>query len=534
MEQKEPEKEANNECVISPDGTIATDLPEEPADAAEKTVDLSEEPVDLPEEQADAPEKTVDLPEEPADAAAEANVDVRDEMEISSVPETVADLTEEPAELPEQTEPEMEGSDEPETVSETEAPEASSDLTEDPDPDVRIEHGYCDICEKEVDFRIDGEFLRDHFVCTECKSLPRQRAFLHALKMCCPNWRTACMHESSPGGPSSDFLFRNAKYYSISHYYPDLPSGEMGPEGAVCEDLEKMSYPDNVFDVFITQDVMEHIFDVPAAFNEIKRVLRPGGFYLFTVPYYKDLPKSFRRAKRLEDGSIRLYSKAVYHGNPVDDKGALVTWDYGSDFPELFYRMCGLYPVILRLEARYFGLDGEMMEVFMMRKPRKKTDPSEYIPPAYVFRGLPSNDQPLWSPFVDILPPEEEKESEKAESVSEQAETAPVQEEPVSVQEETPPSESAEETVPEQTGNPPLETPEEPVPEQESILPSEPPEESVSVQEETPPLETPEEPVPEQEEPPAPVPAEEPAPDSVPSDEQADSIVTDVPSSQDP
>ncbi len=399
MEQKEPETEAKNGCGTLPDGTIAADLPEEPADsAAEENAEVQDEA------------------EIPADPEA-----VADSPEVAADPEVVAGSPEVAADLPEPSEPEA--PDDSETIQEKEAPDDSSGLTEDPDSDVQIEHGYCDICEKEVDFRIDGEFLRDHFLCTGCKSLPRQRAFLHALKMCCPNWRTACMHESSPGGPSSDFLFRNAKHYSISQYYPDLPSGYMGPEGAICEDLENMSYPDNVFDVFITQDVMEHIFDVPAAFNEIMRVLRPGGFYLFTVPYYKDLPKSFCRARRLEDGSVRLYSKAVYHGNPVDDKGALVTWDYGRDFPELVYRMCGIYPVILQLEARYFGLDGEMMEVFMMRKPPRKTDPLYSLPPAFFFTGIPSEWQPFLTPFEDLSQKkaaEEEKPAAQEESATQE------------------------------------------------------------------------------------------------------------------
>ena len=445
MEQKEPDLEAENECGTLPDEVIAADLPEEP-----ETDDLTD----------------------PASFAGPV---------FSAAPETPADTV---------------STDDTETPAEPETVDDPSSITADPGFEVEIEHGYCDICEKEVDFRIDGEFLRDHFVCTECKSLPRQRAFLHALKMCRPDWRTACMHESSPGGPSSDFLYRHAKNYSISHYYPDLESGVMGPEGAICEDLEKMSYPDNVFDVFITQDVMEHIFDVSAAFNEVKRVLKPGGFFLFTVPYYKDLPESFCRAKRLSDGSIRLYSKAVYHGNPVDDKGALVTWDYGRDFPELVSRMCGLHPVILRLESRYHGLDGEMMEVFMMRKPRIKADPSELIPPAFVFPEPPSEDQPDWSPFVDILPPDKEKNCEEEELGAARKDPDSVPAEPPvsesepaegadSVPAETPVSESEPaEGADSVSAEPPVSEPEpaegaDPVPAETSVSESEPAEESL-------------------------------------------------------
>ena len=424
MGKNKKNTKANHKCGTLPNDAIAAVSPEAPTDAA------AEEPgtascdaavsSDSPEAPAEA-EKAVDLPDAPDEV--EKAVDSRKEPETSD-----PEKKKSPAE------------------SEKKASSASSmeefgDWSGAPEPgfQVRFEHGYCDICEKEVEFRIDGEFLRNHFICTECKSLPRQRAFLHVLKMCRPDWRTACMHESSPGGPSSDYLFQHAKNYSISHYYPELPSGTRGPEGVICEDLEKMSYPDNVFDVFITQDVMEHIFDISAAFNEVKRVLRPGGFFLFTVPYYKDLPKSFCRAKRLENGSIRYLTKAVYHGNPVDDKGALVTWDYGVDFPDLVARLCGLHPVLIRIESRYHGLDGEMMEVFMMRKPCRKIDPKDYMPPAFVFPDIPSEGEPFMTPFMDLRPGEEEDhaEEEPAAEVESSAQEEPAAEEaPAAVAEE--------------------------------------------------------------------------------------------------
>ena len=235
----------------------------------------------------------------------------------------------------------------------------------------QIEHGYCDICEKEVDFRIDGEYLRNHFFCTQCNSVPRQRAFIHVLKLCCPNWRTAFMHESSPGGSAFDFLYHQAKNYTFSYYYPGLPSGEIGPHGVVCQNLETMSFEDNTFDVFITQDVLEHVFDISAVFNEVKRVLKPGGFHLFTVPCYDNQPESFCRASRLEDGSIQYHADPVYHGNPIDQNGSLVTWDYGRDFQALVYRLCGLHTTVYRVMSRYCGLDGELMDVFLVRKPEK-------------------------------------------------------------------------------------------------------------------------------------------------------------------
>ena len=51
--------------------------------------------------------------------------------------------------------------------------------------------------------------------------------------------------------------------------------------GVCCENLEHMSFGDESFDLHLTQDVFEHLFDPAAAFREIARTLRPGGAHLY-------------------------------------------------------------------------------------------------------------------------------------------------------------------------------------------------------------------------------------------------------------
>lgn len=48
-------------------------------------------------------------------------------------------------------------------------------------------------------------------------------------------------------------------------------------------------YPENNFDIVVAFDVLEHIEDDHKAVSEIKRVLKPGGFLIFTVPAYSFL-----------------------------------------------------------------------------------------------------------------------------------------------------------------------------------------------------------------------------------------------------
>jgi hypothetical protein len=67
-------------------------------------------------------------------------------------------------------------------------------------------------------------------------------------------WRQLSIHESSPGGMASDWIRARAPGYTSSQFLPDVPPGsEAG--GVRCEDLEALSFPDETFDVFVTQDV---------------------------------------------------------------------------------------------------------------------------------------------------------------------------------------------------------------------------------------------------------------------------------------
>ena len=58
------------------------------------------------------------------------------------------------------------------------------------------------------------------------------------------------------------------------------------------EDIQALSYPDGAFDLVVTSDTLEHVPDPALALRETRRVLRPGGRHIFTVPLRPDLPQS--------------------------------------------------------------------------------------------------------------------------------------------------------------------------------------------------------------------------------------------------
>ncbi|MDR0779640.1 MAG: class I SAM-dependent methyltransferase [Pseudomonadales bacterium] len=224
--------------------------------------------------------------------------------------------------------------------------------------------GYCHCCRQNTFFQITGTWLRDEYLCLHCRSIPRQRHLQHILDTRFVGWENLTIHESSP---SNDFVARWCQQYSASQYFDGVKSGEW-VNGVHCENLECLSFNDNSIDIFITQDVFEHVFHPELAVREIHRVLKPGGAHVFTVPKLSTAERSEPRA-RLSAGGIDYLKEASYHGNPVGDGKALVTWDYGADFERLIDAWSGLSTSTYAEVNRAIGVDGEFREVFVSRKP---------------------------------------------------------------------------------------------------------------------------------------------------------------------
>ena len=52
----------------------------------------------------------------------------------------------------------------------------------------------------------------------------------------------------------------------------------------IIEDVRRLTFQDNYFDIVFALDALEHIKDVDIAIEEIKRVLRPNGEFIITGP----------------------------------------------------------------------------------------------------------------------------------------------------------------------------------------------------------------------------------------------------------
>jgi SAM-dependent methyltransferase len=191
-----------------------------------------------------------------------------------------------------------------------------------------------------------------------------------SIEMFYPKWRSLIVHESSPAKSGASLrLQRECANYTSSFYDPEVPPGERHPvQGYRCENLEQLTFPDASFDLFLTQDVFEHIFHPDCAIKEIDRVLKPGGAYIMTVPIVMKSAPSSRRATLDNFGNVIHFKVAEYHGNPIDRGGALVTIDWGYDVLDYLTHHSSLQCSIIYIDDLSRGIRAEFIEVILCRK----------------------------------------------------------------------------------------------------------------------------------------------------------------------
>lgn len=225
--------------------------------------------------------------------------------------------------------------------------------------------GWCPICEKEATFAAKHEWLRDHYLCSGCGSIPRERAIMHVIQERYPGWRDLRIHEGSPGNRGASLKLREqGRNYVATQYDPALGFGRTHPRnGYRSEDLENQTFADAEFDLVVTQDVMEHVFDCGSVFREIHRTLKPGGAHIFTTPLVNKDKPSRQRAQRNADGTVVHLFPPEYHGNPMSADGSLVTWHWGYDIVDHIAGAGAGSGEVLETANALLGIEGEYLEV---------------------------------------------------------------------------------------------------------------------------------------------------------------------------
>jgi SAM-dependent methyltransferase len=184
-----------------------------------------------------------------------------------------------------------------------------------------------------------------------------------------PEWKEMSIHECSPvwRGVSSN-LHKNAEHYTFSYFDAQRALGSPHfVAGAINQNIEYMTFDEGTFDLFLAQDVFEHIFRPDLAIREIERVLKPGGACIMTVPMVNQSKPTEWRSK-LVDGEVRHLKPPAYHGDPVDANGALVTLDWGFDCCAYLASCGSLSGAVLVIDDMTQGIRAAYNEVIILKK----------------------------------------------------------------------------------------------------------------------------------------------------------------------
>lgn len=229
--------------------------------------------------------------------------------------------------------------------------------------------GFCYSCNRTTQFTAKKDWWRDHYLCDNCGSIPRERAVMYCIEKFYPNWRTMVIHESSPVFRGTSLRLKHeAKDYLPTQYFPGMERG-ITHRGFQNEDLEQLTFADQSIDLHITQDVFEHILDPAQAFREIARTLKPGSAHIFTTPLVRKNTPTRWCARRDAAGAIEhLIDPPEYHGNPVSAEGSLVTVHWGFDIVKFIFDACGLFTEMVYIDSLDLGIRAEYIEVLITRK----------------------------------------------------------------------------------------------------------------------------------------------------------------------
>lgn len=165
--------------------------------------------------------------------------------------------------------------------------------------------------------------------CLHCKASSITMALIEVLNSEIRDFKALSFYELSSRGEVVKHLSRAGVDLTVSEFFDDVPPGEWRDQ-IQCQDVQSLTYPSASFDVCTSTEVFEHVPEDMAGYREIRRVLKPGGLFVFTVPFFSG-EKTVERA-RLTNGGIEYLAPPVYHGDAIRGSNQVLVYrDYGED-----------------------------------------------------------------------------------------------------------------------------------------------------------------------------------------------------------
>jgi SAM-dependent methyltransferase/glycosyltransferase involved in cell wall biosynthesis len=248
-------------------------------------------------------------------------------------------------------------------------------------------HGFCNVAAVETEFRVSSDNFREGVVAAASSSINRHRQLICALSMAVFGRPDAPLRQITAYANQNNLRTYIAEANSVlaaylksylkpnllvrSEYFgPQHRSGEL-VDGVFHEDLQQTSFANDAFDIVITCDVFEHVPNAIAAEQEVMRILRPGGTYCFTVPFFPASDHDLVLADVDESGTARHFAPPQYHEDPLrPEEGALVFRLFSFNDMKSRFEAMGCQFTSYRFWSRALGILGADCWAHVARKRR--------------------------------------------------------------------------------------------------------------------------------------------------------------------
>jgi SAM-dependent methyltransferase len=167
---------------------------------------------------------------------------------------------------------------------------------------------------------------REGQFCQACHMSERVRMLLWSLKKVQPEFTTLHILHLNQTNDLTQAISRAERLVETTY----VPGLEFGAEvnGLSNQDMTRLTFGSDRFDLVIHSETLEHLHDYALALREANRVLRPGGYQIYSVPLLHDRQTRRRIGRDAAGDDVPLLPLST-HGLSGEYP---VVWEFGGDF----------------------------------------------------------------------------------------------------------------------------------------------------------------------------------------------------------
>ena len=192
----------------------------------------------------------------------------------------------------------------------------------------RFPRGECPLCRGTLFFAMAPALLLTR--CLRCRANLVNLSVIPVVRRHFGNrFEGRSAYELSSYGATHEFLRASFADFACSEYLPGRVPGAVF-DGVRNEDVQRLTFADESFDLVTSNQVFEHVSDDRRAYAECFRVLKPGGALVFTVPLY-DTPATEQVARLGDGGAIEWLGAPEYHDSRLEGPRSIaVFWRHST------------------------------------------------------------------------------------------------------------------------------------------------------------------------------------------------------------